>query len=454
MLLPFANLQVRHWNPGATQPLILPIQVICNTSDEELHRNIRENSRRPGDWLMQEAAHDGVAVLCGSGPSLADTLGDIREHVAAGATVFAMNGSARFLADHGIMPDYQLIIDPRAETADLVGPARAHMFASQVHPECFNRAPNATVWHLQIHDIEDLLPEYDRPFSLIGGAASVGNTATCVAFAKGFRELHLYGYDSCHKGEEGHAFRQPMNNGDPCAKVTFNGREYLTSLTMKLQAERFMQTARALTNEGCRVHVHGSGLLPDMWNTPVEDLSEREKYQRMWDVPGYRDLSPGEECVDAFIEVAKPSGVVIDFGCGTGRASIRLKEAGCEPIMIDFASNCRDEEALGLPFFEFDLTCQPVPLRAPYGFCADVMEHVAPEHVGVVIENIMTACQTVFFQISTVPDMAGAAINQTLHLTVMPHEWWRDLFRAMGFEVNFEQALENASQFLISRKQH
>lgn len=451
MLLPYANLQMKHWNPGATMPLILPIHVICNTSDEDLHANIKVNSRRPGAWLKSSPAHDGVAVFCGSGPSLVDTLDDVRGMVAAGATLFAMNGAARFLADNGVMPDYQVIIDPRPVTADLVGPARHHMFASQVHPSCFERAPDAQVWHLQIEGIDDLLPTYDTGFVLIGGAASVGNTATCMAYAMGFRTFHIYGYDSCHRNGNGHAFKQSMNDGDPCAVVAFNGKEYLASLTMKLQAEKFQITGRALRDAGCKINVHGSGLLPDMWNTPMETLPERDKYRRMWEINNYRRLAPGEHMVPLCMETLKPVGSIIDFGCGTGRAGLAFSKAGLDVITVDFASNCRDHEAMGLRFFEFDLS-EPMPLRAPYGYCTDVMEHIPPHQVEAVIQNITASSPSVFFQISTVPDTLGALINQDLHLTVMPAVWWKEQFIRLGFRAEIIQETPVDACFLVHKE--
>lgn len=450
MHLPYANLQIKHWNPGAELPLILPVHLICNTSDEQIYANIRENSRRPGKWVKLEPAHERVAILCGSGPSLADCLDDIRGKAAAG-TVFAMNGAAKFLHDNGVTPDYQVIIDAREQTAELVGPAKEYLFASQVHPECFRRVPNARLWHLQVGNIENEFPDYDDDYCLIGGAASVGNTATCLAYAMGFRDLQIYGYDSSHRDGRGHAFSQPMNDGDPCAVVLFNGKEYLSSLTMKLQAEKFQETSRALIQAGCRITVHGSGLLPDMFNAPVEILSEKEKYERLWTYPVYRTEAPGADCVEKFLEAAKPKGLVIDFGCGTGRAALKMQDAGIDVMLIDFAANCRDAEAMHLPFCQLDLA-EKIPLHAPYGFCTDVMEHIPPADVGKVICNVMSAADTVFFQISTVPDNLGALINQHLHLSVHPHEWWKDLFIALGYAVAWEERQDHASLFIINKE--
>lgn len=454
MQLPFANLQVTHWNPGATAPLILPVNVICNTSDEDLHRNIKANSAREVQqrrrWVKSEDAHDKIAVLVGSGPSLADTVEDVRAHQANGATIFAMNGAAAYLSRRGICPDFQVIIDPREETKQLLGPAKDHLLASQCHPALFEARPYAKLYHLQIEGIDDDLPTYDHPFALVGGAASVGNTSTVLAYVLGYRTLHLYGYDSSHRDAQSHAFHQKMNDGEPNCLVLWNGKEYRTSLTMKLQAEKAQETLRALEAAGCTIHVHGSGLLPDMWNTPPENLSEREKYIRMWSVAGYRQHSPGEEAAGAFLSVVKPDGLVIDFGSGTGRGALAISKAGVPVFMVDFASNCRDNAVMHLPFLEQDLT-QPCALRAPYGYCTDVMEHIPPAQVETVIKNIMESAATVFFQIATVPDQFGAVINQRLHLTVEPHDWWRGTFERLGYAVTWESDHGFQSQFVVKR---
>lgn len=264
----------------------------------------------------------------------------------------------------------------------------------------------------------------------------------------GFRTLELFGYDSSHRGGKGHAFRQSLNDGDPCAAVTFGGKEYTASLTMKLQAEKFMETSRALRQMGCAIRVHGSGLLPDMFHAPREVWEEQEKYEAMWKIPAYREHSPGEWAVETFLEVVKPAGVLVDFGCGTGRAGLKLSRLGHEVLLVDFTESSRDPEAKHLPFLKFDLTL-PMPLEADVGFCADVMEHIPPESVRAVIENIMACVPVAFFQISTVPDVMGSEIGQDLHLTVRPHSWWREEFGALGFRVAWERNDGAASLFYV-----
>lgn len=450
MELPYSNLQLKHWNPNAEHPLILPVHVICNTSDEEIYENIRINSARDKVWQKVIPAHDRVAVICGSGPSLKDNLEKIKEKRDQGCVIFALNGAAKFLYENGVYPDYQVILDAREETAQLIGPAKEHLFASQVHPSLFEQVPDAVLWQLDVGKPE-LFDHYIPDFAIIGGAASVGNTTTCLAFAMGYRDLQLFGYDSSHRDGKGHAFSQPMNDGDPCASVHFNGKDYIASLTMKLQAEKFQETSRALIDAGCKIEVHGEGLLPDMFRAKTENLSEKEKYERMWSHSTYRKYSPGEDILHYFLDVADPQGRIIDFGCGTGRAAKKLSDFGYDVVLVDFASNSRDPEAQHLPFIEWDLT-QPLIIQGEYGYCTDVMEHIPPEDVDTVINNIMNAAPNVFFQISTVPDNLGKLINQPLHLTVEPHKAWEERFNRLGYWVEWQKKDPVASMFYVIKK--
>ena len=452
--------QMNYQNPHASMPLVIPVQVICNTPDDELFEHIRVNSARDLDWVGFRPAHDGVAIMCGGGPSLAEHLDEISYLWSAGGDIFAMNGASVFLGRNWIPVDYQVIADAKQETASLVDRgARAHLFASQVHPDTID-AIRATLrrpqlWHLHMEGMEDHFPAERRQrggYALVGGGAAVGNSALCLAYVMGYRRFEVFGYDSSHRGEASHAYDQPMNRFIPVAEVEWGGRTYRSSVAMKAQAEKFQITGQALVQQGCTINVHGDGLLPAMWNTQAADLTERDKYRLMWRTDSYREVSPGADAVPTFLEVVKPDGLILDFGCGTGRAALALHDAGHDVLLIDFADNCRDEEAAGLPFLEWDLT-RELPPRAPYGLCCDVMEHIPPESVDTVIRNIMGAARGCFFQISTVPDEFGAMLGTSLHLTVKPAWWWRAQFLGLGYRIAWSASDKTSCQFYVLNKE-
>jgi hypothetical protein len=240
-----------------------------------------------------------------------------------------------------------------------------------------------------------------------------------------------------------------MNQFMPTTDVKWGDETYTVSVGMKAQAEKFQITAQALKQEGCEVSVYGEGLLQAMYHTKATNLSEQEKYQLMWAYDSYRECSPGELQAGFFLNTFKPEGMILDFGCGTGRAGVIFSKTN-PVLLIDFADNCRDEEAQVLPFLKWDLM-QPIPANTEYGYCTDVMEHIPTDDVGTVIDNIMNASEKVFFQISTVDDTFSNAldIDAHLHLTVKAHDWWKRLFASLGYEVEWEMEQENASLFYV-----
>lgn len=451
------TIYMTHRVPGASLDLTIPVQLLVNVSDEVIAHNVSVNSRRRGrspygriPRIKTTPAHDGVAIMCGSGPSLADHIDMVGELQAKGGHVFGLNGAARFVDGHGIKPDFQVLVDARERTSELIGPAKTHLFASQCDPVCFDIVPEAVMWHFINGELDQHLPEDEESHAQIGGAGSVGNCALALAWAMGYRHFEVFGYDSSHRNNAGHAFHQPLNDFEPWGRFQFNGKEYIASYTMRSQASRFQVIGRELLKNGCILNVHGDGLLQDMWRTPLSALSEKEKYQRMWDEPDYRDFAPGEHAAGTFLAMINKNASVIDFGCGTGRGALQIANAGHQITLLDFAHNCRDDAAKGLPFHLADLT-QPIHHSADVGYCTDVMEHIPTNDVALVVGNIMGAVPECFFQISTRPDRFGAAIGQALHLTVQPHGWWRTLFESHGYAVTFEHKGEHDSQFMVKR---
>jgi SAM-dependent methyltransferase len=443
----------------------MEINVTCNTPDEVLFQNIEINSRRDLEWITEVPAHDGHAVIVGGGPSVADQIESIRWRQSLGQKVFALNGAATFLKLAEIDPDYQVILDARVGNALLVGNAYLFLLASQCDKSVVDTSiatgKPVQLWHPKIEGIEDHLPDKREDLTLIGGGISVGLSAMCLAYSMGYRKIHLYGYDSSQKDGAKHAYDQPMNAGEDVVEVTVYGKTFKTSLTMAKQAEGFQAVCDQLIDLGCVVTVDGDGLLPFMVRenarrAALDPQTEREKYEAMWTLAEYRAVAPGEHVAEAFAEISKvgKDDIVIDFGCGTGRGAKKVHDlTGCDLILVDFTDNSLDESVKTGDWFTFyrhDLT-QPLEISSKYGFCTDVMEHIPPDDVETVIQNIMRASERVFFQISLVDDACGALIGRPLHLSVHPFDWWKEKFLAMGYRIEWSQDCGESALFYIAR---
>jgi len=414
-------LPVRYQNPDASEGLTLPLEIIENTTIEDLESNTRHNSSEYERWLQLQVEHERKAVLIGGGASINDHVEDIRKLQREGAIVFAMNGASGWAREHLIGVDYQVILDAKQESSGLVDQfADEHLFSSQCHPDTTKAAENLTLWHLDRPDIEDLFPEERVKaggYVIVGGDSSVGVCALCLVYTQGYRDIHIFGYDTSHQEGKSHGYKQRMNDTMPIVDVEWAGKYYKISMALKNQCSNFMTYTDALKEGGCDFHVYGEGLLQAVYRTDVKGLSEKEKYRFLWMFRGYAASSPGQRIAEYYVKMFKPEGRVIDFGCGSGKGSIKLQEAGLEPILVDFADNCRDPQAEKLPFIECDLT-EKIPLDEKYGFCTDVMEHIPEKDTDIAIHNIMASASEVFFEISTIDDDLGEIIGSKLHNTV------------------------------------
>lgn len=152
---------------------------------------------------------------------------------------------------------------------------------------------------------------------------------------------------------------------------------------------------------------------------------ERDKYRRMWERKEYRRHSPGAEAAKQAMKQMKAGQTVYDLGCGTGRAGEYFKKYGMDVVLVDFAPNAPESD---LPFIDACLWAMNLPQR-DWGFCADVMEHIPPEHVDAALACIYASCARVYFQIHCHQDGCGKLIGETLHLTVQEPSWWIEKLR-------------------------
>ena len=81
----------------------IQIDALQNSSDDDFRANMTANGKRTDvPWLSLAGPHEGHAVMVGGGSSLEIQLHEVSDRKAWGQTIFALNGAAKYLADHGI----------------------------------------------------------------------------------------------------------------------------------------------------------------------------------------------------------------------------------------------------------------------------------------------------------------------------------------------------------------
>lgn len=244
------------WKVGGLQTPRF-IETLNNPAVVQLAQ-FRENMERDVPWFHGSEPHDRIASLIGGGPSLSDTVGKIR------GDVFALNNTHDWLINHGIMPKYHVMLDSRADNAKFVrSPLDSvrYLISAFCHPSVFEALEgyDVTLW---MSDMDGVTPLLRGDYVLVGGGATVGLKTLYLAYLMGYRRFDVHGFDSCYRDGMNHAYKQPLNDGEQVIEITAAGRTFQCAPWMAKQAKEFQQQVRELMSRGCQITIHGSGLIP------------------------------------------------------------------------------------------------------------------------------------------------------------------------------------------------
>lgn len=285
------------------------LDLVCNTADEILTKNIRSACKRNVPWIAQCLPHDGHAVIVGGAPSVKKFLEEIRFRKGVGQKIFALNNAFAFLRENGIEPDTQVMVDARSENAEFVPEesSATHYFASQCHPDVWDKAEklNTVLWHSYTDIIDDGLENPERkPELLIAGGTTVGLSTMALCHGLGYRKIHIYGMDSSYSDENHHAYSQSLNDRDVVLDVVCHDRKFKSTAWMVAQANQFQTLAITLAEMNVLLTIHGDGLIPwiakhlEMSARPDTEIVKdddgvfwpsRDKLGRTYIVPSLRD---------------------------------------------------------------------------------------------------------------------------------------------------------------------
>jgi len=235
------------------------------SADEEKIVNIRHAISLPYPWLKAKPSHGKTAAIIGGGPALNKHVEEIRQRSKGGDTIFAVNNSAAWLEQHNTGFDGHILSTMDFEPVNL--PGTTSYCSSACSPAVFEKtsAGNIIIWHPEISGIAELirleLQNEKTPQEFIKGGTT-GLMAIWLVYTLGYRMISLYGFDSClDVNGAHHAYPQRRNDNDRVIETESGGRRFYAAPWMLNQAREFVSVARELASKGCKITVHGEGLI-------------------------------------------------------------------------------------------------------------------------------------------------------------------------------------------------
>lgn len=259
----------------------------------ETCERVRTSMRWPIPSFVQLANthRDGTLAICGGGPSIKDNIEDIRRLRKSGAYVMSVNKTHDFLVEHGIRPDFHVLLDPMDWVANYVAkpiPGCRYLIASQCHRDVYRRLRDGDsyLWHAysDFYGINYPTPILETEFTrkewiCIPGPTTVGMRAVYCGQSMGIRYFHMFGMDSSMVYDEAtqsgqlHAYPKAKpddaREGWATIKTAAGPQKFYTNEHMSRQVDDFDaamdQFAVLVSLKKIRAPhftVYGKGLLP------------------------------------------------------------------------------------------------------------------------------------------------------------------------------------------------
>lgn len=241
------------------------LMCVCNTGWIDVKRNIEYACSLNRVWfgkkLPERKEGTKTILIVGGGPSLRTTGPALRSLAQQGHRVLAVNNAAYWCEQICVSPDYQIMMDARPEMVRMVHPGATKYFASQCHPSVTDKAN--FLFHAYADGVEALIPhgEAGKADAFIGGGSTAGLIAMSLAYLLGYRNIHLFGFDSSIDGDHHHAYAQKLNDNMRILNVVVGGKEYFCQPWMARQVHEYQRLAQQLVSEGCEITCWGEGLL-------------------------------------------------------------------------------------------------------------------------------------------------------------------------------------------------
>ena len=394
--------------------------------DEQIRMSCKRFSKKvkPYNGTREEP----IALVC-FGPSLNQTWEEIKKF----KYIMSCSGSHKFLREKGIIPNFHVELDPRPHKIQLIGddisPETEFLIASCCHPKLFDHLEkhnaNITLWHTYSGEDRVKLPTvYPRGDWVLTGGCNVGLRAMVMCRFLGFTNISIFGMDASFptEGNLKHAAFHPNICKDHII-ATYDGKEYATTTA-------FLEAGRMTFHEieqlpDVNITFYGEGLVQDMakkkilnrkpkvgiafhTNETISAMYRQQNLEMHEKNPTYGTsvLRHVEDILKIYKAISASS--ILDYGAGKGLLAKKL----------DF------------PIWEYDpaiIGKDSPPRPADLVVICDVLEHIEPEYLDRVLEDIHRCTkQIAFFTISLKPSIKNLPDGRNSHLIIENKDWWKN----------------------------
>jgi hypothetical protein len=380
-------------------------------------------------WDVEGGRDEPIAVV-GFGPSLQDTWEQVKNF----KVIISCSGAHKFLVDRGIIPTYHLEVDPREHKVALIGQPQKeteYLISSTCHPKVFDHLEGYKVklWHVfdATEEGKRLQPQGDWA---VTGGCDAGLRAMTVAAFMGYYDQHVFGLDGNARAGSKHAADHP-NKVPSFAEVEYpegSGTIYYTTSGMLEAAKQVWHELNQMPL--VKATFYGDGLIQAM----AKDY-EPKKVELSAPFANIIGFAKPELISDEYRALnAKLHTDILGYGVGGGRHAktvLKLCKSLDSTSVLDYGCG-KGYLAKELPFpiWEYDPAIpgkDAAPRAADLVVCGDVLEHIEPEKLDFVLDDLRRVTKKVgYFVIHTGPSSKVLADGRNSHLIQQPRDWWEE----------------------------
>jgi hypothetical protein len=367
---------------------------------------------------------DEPIAVVGFGPSLQSTWERVRDF----KYIITCSGAHRFLIERGIIPTWHVEVDPREHKVTLLGdphPDVTYLPASTCHPKYFDHLAGHKVvlWHIFASEEDALRTLPAEEYALVGGP-DAGMRAMAIARFFGFTDQHVFGIDGCAgPADATHADDHPNKPKRymDCEFPEGSGRKWRTTPAL-------LECAKAMIHELDQL----KDVTPTFYgDTLVQAIAGGYKPKDGPALPiGYR--KPALISDDYRALNRQLHGENLFYGVGGGAYADTVKnlvsKLGSQSVLDYGCGKGYLAKALPFPIWEYDPAIpekSESPRAADIVICTDVLEHIEPEHINAVLDDLARVTKKVgYYVIHTGPAGKTLPDGRNTHLIQRDRAWW------------------------------